>query len=421
MLKFKKMTVNTYKILFLSLLLMLSTNAFSQENLDNYLEIAAESNPGLKAKFSEYMVAMEKVPQVGTLPDPTVAFGYFIQPVETRVGPQKWKFNLAQSFPWFGLLSAKADVATEFANAKFEEFENTKSNLFFEVKTAYYNYYFIEKAITITKENIEILEVFKRLSLVKIEAGTATVVDELRVELELNDLENQFALFLDTKLSFQVKFNDLLNRGRFAEIVVPDVLWQEELSEDKLNILEEIYAANHELKSIDYKLDAFLNQEVVAKKEGLPKFNIGLNYNVVGKNPGSVASDNGKDAFLFPSIGLTIPLYRKKYKALIKEAQFLQDVEKSKKEDKKNILSSVFENTFKDFSDSDRRITLNRTQSHIAEKVLNLLIIDYSTNAKDFEEVLRIERDLLKYELEYEKAITDKNAAVAFMNYLKGN
>jgi outer membrane protein TolC len=420
MLKFKKMTVNTYKILFLSLALILSANVFSQEKLNNYLEIAAETNPGLKAKFSEYMSAMEKVPQVGTLPDPTIAFGYFIQPIETRVGPQKWKFNLAQSFPWFGLLSAKADVATEFANAKFEEFENTKSNLFFEVKTAYYNFYFIEKAIKITKENIEILEIFKRLSLVKIEAGTATVVDELRVELELNDLENQLALFLDTKLSFQVKFNNLLNRDRNATISVPELLWQDELTKDKLDILDEIYTANHELKSIDYKLDAFLNQEVVAKKEGLPKFNIGLNYNVVDKNPTSTASDNGNDSFIFPSIGLTIPLYRKKYKALIKEAQFLQDVQKSKKEDKKNILSSVFDNTFKDLSDSDRRIILNRTQSNIAKKVLDLLITDYSTNSKDFEEVLRIERQLLKYELAYEKAITDKNAAVAFMNYLTG-
>lgn len=419
MLKFKKMTVNTYKLLFLSLLLMLCTNAFSQENLDNYLKIAAESNPGLKAKFSEYMVAMEKVPQVGTLPDPTFAFGYFIQPVETRVGPQKWRFNLAQSFPWFGLLDAKENVATELANAKFEEFENAKSNLFFEVKTAYYNYYFIEKAITITKENIEILEIFKRLSLVKIEAGTATVVDELRVELELNDLENQLALFLDTKFSFKVKFNDLLDRERNVNIIVPNELWQDEL-EGKLNILEEIYEANHELKSIDYKLDAFLNQEVVAKKEGLPKFNIGLNYNVIDKNPASTAANNGRDSFVFPSVGLTIPLYRKKYKALIKEAKYLQDVQKSKKEDKKNTLSTVFENTFKDFNDSDRRITLNKRQSSIARKVLDLLITDYSTNAKDFEEVLRIERQLLKYELAHEKALTDKNAAVAFMNYLTG-
>ena len=420
MLKFKKMTTKIIKYLFLSLVLMLSISSYSQENLNNYLEIAAKNNPALKAKFNDYMAAMEKVPQVGTLPDPTFAFGYFIQPVETRVGPQRANFNLMQSFPWFGLLSAREDVATEMAKAVYEDFENTKSNIFFEVKAAYYNYYFIEKAIEITKENIEILEVFKRLSLVKIEAGKASIVDELRVELELNDLENQLELFLDTKDALRIKFNNLLSRDDISEVIIPELLWQEEIPLEQLDMLDEIYTSNHQIKSIEHKLNAFINQEIVAKKEGLPKFTVGVNYTIVGNNPNSIASDNGTDAFLFPSVGLTIPIYRKKYKALIKEAQYRQEAEISRKEDKKNTLSSVYENTYKDFNDGNRRIALNLRQSEIAKKVLDILIVSYSTNAKDFEEVLRIERQLLKYKLEHQKALTDKNAAAAFMDYLIG-
>ncbi|WP_445735931.1 TolC family protein [Mariniflexile sp.] len=408
------------KIVFSLFILLLVQFAQAQQELDGYLKVAASNNPGLKAMFNDYMAAMELVPQVGTLPDPTFAFGYFIQPVETRVGPQRANFNLMQSFPWFGLLSAREDVATEMAKSKYEDFENEKSNIFFEVKTAYYNFYFIEKAIEITKENIEILEVFKRLSLVKIEAGTASVVDELRVELEINDLENQLALFLDTKDAFRIKFNNLLNRDDISEIIVPDVLWQKEIPLEQLNMLDEIYASNHQIKSIEHKLNAFLNQEIAAKKEGLPKFNVGVNYTIVGNNPMSTASDNGKDVLLFPSVGVTIPIYRRKYKALIKEAQFRQEAEISRKEDKKNVLSSVYENTYKDFNDGNRRIALNLRQSEIAKKVLDILIVSYSTNAKDFEEVLRIERQLLKYELEHQKALTDKNAAAAFMDYLIG-
>lgn len=416
--KMKKLIKN---ILFLSVLMVLAGNAFAQEHLKNYLEIAAKNNPGLQAKFNDYMAAMEKVPQVGTLPDPTFAFGYFVQPVETRVGPQNSKFNLAQSFPWFGLLNAKEDVATEMAKAKYEVFENAKSNLFFEVKSTYFNYYFIEKAIDITKENIEILEVFKRLSLVKIEAGKASIVDELRVELELNDLKNQLALLTDTKQVLHIKFNNLLNTALDSDIIVPDTLWQDELPLDKQSDLNAIYSSNHQLKSIDHKLNAFVNQEVVAKKEGMPKFNIGIGYTIVSENTNASFSDNGKDAFLFPSIGIKIPLYRNKYKALIKEAKYLQEAEISKKVDKKNSLTTVYENTHKNFNDSDRRILLNEKQIEIAKKVLDVLITSYSTDSKDFEEVLRIERQLLKYELEYQKALTDKNAATAFVNYLIGN
>ena len=249
---------------------------------------------------------------------------------------------------------------------------------------------------------------------------TASIVDELRVEMELNDLENQIALLLDSKDVLQAKFNNLLNRDVVSEIIVPEVLWQDEIPLDQLNMLDEVYKSNHQLKSIEHKLNAFLNQENVAKKEGLPKFIIGLNYTIVGNNPMSTAIDNGKDVFLFPSVGVSIPLYRKKYKALIKEAQYMQEAEISKIEDKKNTLSTIYKNTHKDFSDGNRRVFLNKKQSEIAKKVLDVLITSYSTNSKDFEEVLRIERQLLKYELEHQKALTDKNAAVAFMNYLIG-
>ena len=393
----------------------------TQETLDTYLNFAAENNPGLKSKFNDYMAAMEKVPQVGTLPDPQFAFGYFINPVETRLGPQKATFGLKQAFPWFGLLSAKEDIVTEMAKTKYEIFENSKSNLYFEVKTAYYNYYFMEKAIQITKENIEILRIFKNLSLVKIENGNASIVDELRVELELNDLENQLALFVDSKKVFLTKFNNLLNRDSYEAIEAPQELWQDEMPYENIILLDSIYSNNHEIKSIDHKLNAFMNQEVAAKKEGMPKFNIGINYVVVGENPNSSDPNNGKDALLFPSIGVTIPIYRKKYKGMIKEAQYLRNSEIAKKEDKRKTLNTVFENTYKDFSDSKRRIYLNKKQSDIAKKVLDVLITSYSTNSKDFEEVLRIERQLLRYKLAQQKAIIDKNAAVAFVNYLLGN
>ena len=115
--------------------------------------MAAENNPGLKAKFNDYMAAMEKVPQVGTLPDPQFAFGYFIVPIETRTGPQRATFGLKQAFPWFGSLEAKRDAASNMASSMYEVFENSKSNLFFEVKTSYYNYYFTEKAIEYIQEN----------------------------------------------------------------------------------------------------------------------------------------------------------------------------------------------------------------------------------------------------------------------------
>ena len=57
--------------------LLFSSLSFAQ-TLDDYFKIAAENNPGLQAMHKEYEAALQKVPQVSILPDPTFSLGYFI-------------------------------------------------------------------------------------------------------------------------------------------------------------------------------------------------------------------------------------------------------------------------------------------------------------------------------------------------------
>jgi outer membrane protein, heavy metal efflux system len=106
-------------IAILMAMLLYSSMGFAQ-TLDDYFKIAAENNPGLQAVYKEYEAALQKVPQVSTLPDPVFSFGYFISPVETRVGPQQAKFSLTQMFPWFGTLKAQGDAAALMAEAKYQ-------------------------------------------------------------------------------------------------------------------------------------------------------------------------------------------------------------------------------------------------------------------------------------------------------------
>ena len=411
-----------FKHLLLLFLLVFSGALQSQEILNQYLKTASENNPGLRARFNQYMAALEVAPQVGTLPDPQFAFGYFIQPVETRVGPQNAKISVSQMFPWFGTLRAKEDVAVHQAKVKYEAFEEAKSKLFYDVKAVYYNLYFADKAIGKTRENIDILNSFSKLALIKVEAGLASAVDELRIEMEIADLENQLALLRDQYFVQLVTFNNLLDNDDNTEVEIPDSLWVEEFPFDKQSILDSIYANNHQLLSYDFQFQSFLSKEHVSRKSGLPNFSIGVDYIFIGKseNPALEASQSGKDAILFPKIGLAIPLYRKKYNAMVNEAVHFQKSVTDQKVEKKNVLETLFENTNKNYRDADRRLELYHRQSILAYQAMQILQVEYSTQNRNFEEILRMERRLLKYSLELEKARADKNAAVAFTEYLMG-
>ena len=317
--------------LLLLIFLASSGSLFAQDMLNQYLVTAAKNSPALKAKFNEYNASLEKVPQVGALPDPLLTFGYFIMPVETKNGPQQAKISFTQMFPWFGTLNTKEDVFISAAKSKYENFEDSKSMLFFDVKSTYYDLYFINKGIDITLENIEILEIFKRLALIKIEAGKGSAVDELRVELELNDLENNLALLKDKWIVNTVKFNNLLNVEDNSHIEIPKTLWIDDLPYSKQAVTDSLNLNNHQLKSLNFMKESFAHNEHLGKKQRTPNIILGIDYTTIG--------NAGKDALML-KVGITLPLYRKKYSAMIKEAIFQQQVIENKKLDKINILES---------------------------------------------------------------------------------
>ncbi|MBS2212660.1 TolC family protein [Carboxylicivirga mesophila] len=409
--------MRSIKIYILFVLLGLSGMTQAQDELNHYLVEAAENNPALKASFNKYLAALEKGPQVGTLPDPQLAFAYFIQPVETRNGPQEFKLSATQMFPWFGTLKAKESAAIEEAKALYEVFEETKSKLFNEVKANWYNLYFNSKATNITLENIDILNTFKKLAIVKVEAGLVSAVDQYRIEMEIHDLENQLALLRDKQDVLEVTFNNLLNSKDKKTITFPSELWTTDILYTKEAILDSIQMKNHQLLSIDLQKSALAFKKQVARKQGAPSFSLGIDYVSIGKGENNLS---GKDAVAFPMVGLTIPLYRNKYKSMVQEVIYLEAAKDYERVDKVNVLETIFENSWKDYRDAHRRIDLFERQLRIARISLKLLETEYAYANKNFEEILRMERRLLKYNLELEKARADKQAAIAFIHYLMG-
>jgi outer membrane protein TolC len=409
-------TFKIYSIILILGIFLGGQSAHAQEILEEYLTMAAENSPMLKAKFNDYLAALETVPQVGALPDPQLAFGYFIQPVQTRVGPQEFRISATQMFPWFGTLNARENVAIQSAKAKYELFEEAKAKLYDEVRGTYYNLYLNQKAVSIVGENIEILQRFQKLALIKVETGKVSPVDEFRIEMEMGDLENQLALLRDKQQFLSVAFENLLNT-ELTHVSLPDTLWNTTPVLSRQAILDSIRIGNHQLLGLELQREALSYKQEVAKRSGKPDFSLGLDYIVVGKGENNLS---GQDAIMFPRIGISIPLYRDKYRSMIKEAVYQETAKAFEKVDKLNMLEILFEKTWNELQDAGRRIVLYHKQLDLANRSINLLEVEYATADKNFEEVLRMERKLLFYALELERARADKQAAVSFLDYLMG-
>ncbi|NLD35299.1 MAG: TolC family protein [Desulfatiglans sp.] len=445
--------------------------------LDDYLVIAAENNPSLKAKYLQYQAALERVPQVGSLPDPQLGFSYFIMPMERYIGDQTGSISLMQMFPWFGTLEAARDEMTCMAKARFEEFNEAKSMLFYEVRANWYALQLLEKEIAITSENIELLKTMEQVAITKFKSGgqsssnsgssdrmggagnqninipgtgmggmgmrgqtstgssssgnmpqadgmknmvvSGSMIDVLRVQMEINELKNSLSLLGDSKIPIIARFNQLLNRYKEEPVILPDTILASSLPAPLNEIPDSIRDNNPMLKMLEQEEAAYIAQGKMNQKMGLPMIGVGLQYDIFKPRANSESMDNGKD-MLMPMFTVTIPVWRKKYRASVNESAFMRQSVIEQRQDVSNQLIVNYEDVLKDYKDAERRSKLYQDQTLLADQVLNILMVQYTTEGSSFEDVLRMQQQLLDYRLKYLDALIDGNIAVAMIQRLMG-
>ncbi len=385
------------------------------QTLEDYFQIAAENNPGLLAKYKNFEAAIQRVTQVSTLPDPNLSFGYFISPVETRVGPQQARFSLTQMFPWFGTLSAQKDAASLLAEAKYQEFLDARNKLYYQVAASYYPLYELEKLISIEAENQRILSSYKEIATVQFQNDKGSMVDALRVDIMLKDATTELSILNQKKKPLETRFNKLLNRDENESIEIIDTLLLKEITQEFRK--DSMLVANPLLEELNLKVLASQAQERTAIKQGLPKFGIGLDYVIVGERTDMTLEDNGKDV-LMPMVTMSLPIFRGKYKAAQNEAQLMQESYELQKEEVANRLISSYEMIWYKIQKQTELIVLYEAQIQESEQSLNLLFSAYSNSGKDFEEVLRMQQQILKYQRMKATALSDYHIALAELDYI---
>ena len=405
----------------------------AQDSLSYYLEHAALNNPGVKAKYLEYSAALEKVPQASSLPDPELQFGYFIKPMQLLMGNQVADIRLMQMFPWFGVLKAAKDEASKIAVAKFESFRDAKDELYFNVKSSYYQVYRTIYEIGIANKNLDILKSLEQIVLVKFSTGGAgsssgsgmsgsgknDMVNLLRVQIEMRELENRIALLQDQLTTDKVSFNRYLNRVPSSEVFTGDSLTEVPVPSDILTLADSL--VNHPMvKMFEAESEANASKLAMITRMGYPMIGLGLNYSIVKKRDGVPPMMNGND-MIMPMISVTLPIYRKKYKAMRHEAEFMRDAATVSAENVTNNLRVNFQETMQNLNDAGRRVKLYTEQTLLANKSVQLLITSFSANGTDFEEVLRMEQQLLDYQFKKVEAVVDKNTSISQLIYLTGN
>ncbi|MCX6334482.1 MAG: TolC family protein [Bacteroidia bacterium] len=448
------------------------------DSLLRYLEIAAKNNPTVQQKFIEYKAALQKVPQVGSLSDPELSLGVFVKPMELVSGNQVADIRLMQMFPWFGVLKNAKDEINLMANAKYEVFRDAKLQVFYDVQRTWYELFKVRKEIAVSEKSIEILKVIERLALVRFKStpsgGTGTtssstgmptgsnqtrnagssgmqvmeggqgisgssklnqpstsmqttsmgssvsgsgLADLYRIQIEAGELENNIALLKNLEQSITARFNSYLNRQPVAPVLTGENLTADSLGLSLAAVSDSMLAKSPMLSMLDFEKQSIEARKKMVTAMGYPMVGLGLNYSLISKSAMSASSMNGKD-MVMPMLTVTLPVYRKKYNAMVKEADLLKLATSQKYQATANSLLTEYYQAVQLYQDAQRRVKLYEYQYLLASKSLDLILKSFTTSSAGLTDVLRVRQQTLDYELKKVEAVADFNTAIAWLNRL---
>lgn len=466
----KKMRVLIYIVASLLLFLHIGKGALHAQTLEDYLLQAAENNPGLKAAYARYQATAEQVNQA-SLPDPELQVGAFIRPMERYMGNQIADFRLMQMFPWFGMLATQKEEAYHMGQADFQLFLEEKNRLFFEVKSTWNKLLLLQGEQQLALENLDYLLKYESLALMQYQAGNSIALPStsfrptkdtnsssttspmsgmggattspmqgaassssgmsllpmagsssglsaiLQIRLQIKELESTLQQLEANKEVLRYQFQQLLNRPIEADLVLPTTWERARLPLAKQDYLEKIKESNPMLGMYASEQMAFVQQAKMAKLEGKPMLGAGVNYMAFTSRLESGMPMGGED-MVMPMVTLTLPIYRKKITAKIKQADYLKNGAAMQKEETVNELTLQWASAFRDWEESERLLNLYEAQVALVEQQLQVMETTYAGGNLALAEVLQTQQLLLDYRSKKLNALYQQHQSLAQLDAL---
>ncbi|MEZ5352901.1 MAG: TolC family protein [Bryobacteraceae bacterium] len=394
------------------------------EQLRRYVEESLDRNPSVRQAFARYQAALQRLPQVSSLPDPVLGFTQMLRPAETRVGPQTTMLNISQQFPWFGKLADREKIAAKEAMAVRTIHEAKRAELVRLVKLAYYSIAYIDSSAAIAEEDLSLLRHYETLAQARYSQGVGLQQAVVKLQAEITRVLTRLEELKGRRVEAEAMLNTLADRPArtpVAKVPMPG-LPETTVDYDHLQAVARLNRAEVQAALIQIERDE--KRVHLAKRSYWPDVTIGAGFiNVAGRQDAAGVMNppeqNGKNIYSV-SAGVNIPIRRRKYDAAILEAAEDQIASRESYRDVlNNVEASIRATGFRIGTLSEQIALFEKTLLPQAEQALRSTEIAYSTGTLGVLELLDSERVLLQvrlglaqYQSDFMKSLAEMERAI---------
>ena len=295
----------------------------NQIDLPTLIQLAYENNPRIKAARTEWQATVEKFPQVTSLPDPMLMYGYFLRSIETRVGPQRHRFGFSQSFPYPGTLDAAGEVLLKQIQIQEKKYEQTVRDIIVEIKLSYHELAYLEQAVQIVLQNQELLDHIVKITSTRYAQNEATFSDLMKAQSQQAQLSYDLILLRELQEVEQANIRALPDLPPDTALGPPIPLPYVTVDASLDELYQRTLSQRQELQIAELMSQKAEKAIQLAKMKNKPMFKLDLMTIETGEALMMDAQDSGKNPWII-SLGLSVPLWGAKNSSRVREAELNQ-------------------------------------------------------------------------------------------------
>ncbi len=179
--------------------------------LDDVIREALDKNPEAQSALHTINALQRRVPQVKALPDPMVSVGWAgnLAPFSVMTGDDSSYrgVTVSEQFPYPGKLKLRGEIASKEAVAAQADYEAIRRRVTAEVRAAYFDYFYFDRAIQTTERNKELLEKLSKIAEARYRVGKAMQADVLRSQVEISLLIEKLTVLEQQRETAQARLN----------------------------------------------------------------------------------------------------------------------------------------------------------------------------------------------------------------------
>jgi cobalt-zinc-cadmium efflux system outer membrane protein len=371
--------------------------------LEDFLRYAMLKSPRVEAAYYEWAAAVERITPARSLPDPRLTFESDITDTIVSLMP-----GLMIDLPGPGKLRVAGDVMAAESRVAYFEFEREILRAALLVKAAYYRLHFLEEAIRVERETLELLGDLEEIARQQNAAGRATLQDVLRAQIAHDQIETQITNLEDSRSTLVAEFAAALGLGA-ADPAPPLPATFESTTGEPLpdDLLSSALIRNPSLRALEADVRRAEASLELARKSRIPDFSLGFEADV-----------KASPVMFRPSAGMTLPIWRDKIAAEIAGAQASERAAKSRLTAEQVAIAAELASQLYTYREAVRNDALLRERLlPKARQSLDAARAGYVNGRAGFLDVIDAQRSLLEFELAEIEARTQRELALAALSF----